>query len=103
MNTIIEPLNVDNWLKICELSVPQEQKQMFPIGNRYGKLLLEHARKDAGRLGFKVVYITTGEIGFYEKYSFREVGLTTFAWGRPTKVYEHGFSWKRNAPKNNTH
>lgn len=21
--------------------------------------------------------------------SFREVGLTTFTWGRPTKVYEH--------------
>lgn len=58
-------------------------------GNRYGKLLLEHARKDAGRLGFKVVYLTTGEIGYYEKYGFREVGLTTFIWGRPTKVYEH--------------
>jgi len=53
------------------------------------KLLLEHARKEAGRLGFKVVYLTTGEIRFYEKYGFREVGLTTFTWGRPTKVYEH--------------
>ena len=58
-------------------------------GNRYGKLLLEHARKEAGRLGFMVVYLTTGEIRFYEKYGFREVGLTTFTWGRPTKVYEH--------------
>ncbi len=58
-------------------------------GNRYGKLLLEHARKEAGRLGFKIVYLTTGEIGYYEKYGFREVGLTTFTWGRPTKVYEH--------------
>lgn len=58
-------------------------------GNRYGKILLEHARRDAARLGFKVVYLTTGEIGFYEKYGFREVGLTTFTWGRPTKVYEH--------------
>ena len=58
-------------------------------GNRYGKQLLEYARKDAGRLGFKLVYLTTGEIGYYEKYGFREVGLTTFTWGRPTKVYEH--------------
>jgi ribosomal protein S18 acetylase RimI-like enzyme len=57
-------------------------------GNRYGKLLLEHAPKEAGRLGFKVVYLTTGEIGYYEKYGFREVGLTTFTWGRPTKIYE---------------
>lgn len=58
-------------------------------GNHYGKLLLEYARKKAGRLGFKSVYLTTGEIGYYEKYGFREVGLTTFTWGRPTKVYEH--------------
>jgi ribosomal protein S18 acetylase RimI-like enzyme len=43
-------------------------------GNRYGKLLLEYARKDAGRLDYKVVYLTTGEIGYYEKYGFREVG-----------------------------
>jgi len=58
-------------------------------GHRYGKMLLEYARAEAGRLGFEVVYLTTGEIGYYEKYGFREVGLTTFTWGRPTKVYEH--------------
>lgn len=57
-------------------------------GNHYGKMLLEYARMEAGRLGFKVVYLTTGEIGYYEKYGFREVGLTIFTWGRPTKVYE---------------
>ena len=57
-------------------------------GNCYGRLLLEYARKDAGRLGYNVIYLTTGEIGFYEKFGFREVGLTTFTWGRPTKVYE---------------
>ena len=51
-------------------------------GNHYGKLLLEYARKEAGRLGFKSVYLTTGEIGYYEKYGFREVGLTTFTWGQ---------------------
>ena len=62
-------------------------------GNSYGKMLLEYARKEAGRLGYKVVYLTTGEIGFYEKYGFREVGLTTFTWGRPTKVYEHDAIW----------
>ena len=58
-------------------------------GNYYGKLLLAHARKEAWRFGYNFVYLTTGEIGYYEKYGFREVGLTTFTWGRPTKVYEH--------------
>jgi len=58
-------------------------------GNSYGKYLLEHARKEAGKLGFKIVYLATGEIDYYEKYGFREIGLTTFTWGRPTKIYEH--------------
>ena len=57
-------------------------------GNSYGKLLLDYARKCAGALGFERVYLTTGEIVYYEKYGFREVGLTTFFGGRPTKVYE---------------
>lgn len=57
-------------------------------GNHYGKLLLNYVRKEAGRFGYKIIYLTTGEIGYYEKYGFREVGLTTFVWGRPTKVYE---------------
>ena len=58
-------------------------------GHNYGKLLLEHARGEAGRLGFKHVYLTTNHIGYYEKFAFREVGLTLFIWGHPTKVYEH--------------
>jgi ribosomal protein S18 acetylase RimI-like enzyme len=58
-------------------------------GNNYGKMLLEYARRDASRIGFKIVYLTTNHIGYYEKYGFREVGLTTFTFGHPTKVYEH--------------
>lgn len=57
-------------------------------GNHYGKLLLDYVRKEAGRFGYKIIYLTTGEKGYYEKYGFREVDLTTFTWGRPTKVYE---------------
>lgn len=56
-------------------------------GNRYGKMLLDHARTEAGRMGYKTIYLTTGEINYYEKYGFREVGLTCFTWGRPTKIY----------------
>jgi len=31
----LEALNVDNWLKICDLSVTEEQKKIFPIPNVY--------------------------------------------------------------------
>lgn len=31
----LEPLDVDNWLKICDLSVNNEQKEIFTIPNVY--------------------------------------------------------------------
>ncbi len=31
----IEPLDMNNWLKVCKLSVSEEQKQVFPITNAY--------------------------------------------------------------------
>ncbi len=31
----LEPLDVNNWLKICELSVSEEQKNIFTIPNVY--------------------------------------------------------------------
>jgi len=32
---ILEALNADNWFKICDLSVSDEQKTFFPISNLY--------------------------------------------------------------------
>jgi len=58
-------------------------------GRAFGALLLEHARKMAGKLGYKKVYLATDHILYYEKYGFREIGLDNFKWGRPTKIYEH--------------
>lgn len=31
----LEPLNVDNWLTVCRLSVTEEQQQIFPVPNVY--------------------------------------------------------------------
>lgn len=58
-------------------------------GQGLGSVLLEHARKLVGQLGYAKVYITTDHILYYEKYGFREIGLDNFEWGRPTKIYEH--------------
>lgn len=35
MNITLEPLDVNNWLKVCKLSVSEEQKQLFTIPNVY--------------------------------------------------------------------
>ncbi|MCM2999996.1 GNAT family N-acetyltransferase [Paenibacillus cellulositrophicus] len=61
----------------------------FERGHSLGSVLLEHARRIAGGLGFNKVYLATDHIHFYEKYGFREIGLDNFEWGRPTKLYEH--------------
>lgn len=59
-------------------------------GQGLGALLLQHARKTVGgQLGYDKVYLTTDHIQYYEKYGFREIGLSQFEWGRPSKIYEH--------------
>jgi len=63
-------------------------------GKALGSKLLAHGRKEAARLGFSKVYLATDHIQYYEKYGFREIGLSSFTWGppsvgRPTKIYEH--------------
>lgn len=35
MIVTIEALDVNNWFKICDLSVSEEQRQVFPISNIY--------------------------------------------------------------------
>lgn len=58
-------------------------------GQRLSSKLLEHGRTVAGKLGYTKVYLATGEIQFYEKFGFREIGLDKFVTGWPTKIYEH--------------
>lgn len=58
-------------------------------GQALGSVLLEHARRVAGKLGFNNVYLATDHICYYEKCGFREIGLDNFEWGRPTKLYEN--------------
>lgn len=58
-------------------------------GQGLGAVLLQHARLTAGGLGYEKVYLTTDHIQYYEKYGFREIGLSNFEWGRPSKIYEH--------------
>lgn len=56
-------------------------------GNEYGGKLLCHVREEAGKFGLVKLYLTTNHIGYYEKYGFREIGLSNFTWGHPTKIY----------------
>ncbi|MEA4920335.1 MAG: GNAT family N-acetyltransferase [Clostridiaceae bacterium] len=55
-------------------------------GKGYGKLLLEHARREAGRMGFSKVYAVGSPSGYYEKRDFREIAFLNIA--QNTIIYE---------------
>ena len=46
MNVNIEPLDVNNWLKDCELSISEEQKSIFPISNVYWICISRYEEKN---------------------------------------------------------
>ncbi|HEY95687.1 MAG TPA: GNAT family N-acetyltransferase [Dehalococcoidia bacterium] len=58
-------------------------------GKHLTSKLLNHGRTIAGKLGYSKVYLATSHIQLYEKFGFREIGLSKFVWGLPSKIYEH--------------
>lgn len=50
-------------------------------GHGYGKMLIEHVVKEAGRLGFKNLYKCTNHIGFDERFGFDFIGFCYHLWG----------------------
>lgn len=57
-------------------------------GKEYGKLLIEHAEKEAKRAGFTAVYLTTDHDGYYERYGWTRIedGIDLFSC-KPTRIY----------------
>jgi predicted N-acetyltransferase YhbS len=85
------------WVGLC-VNDPLETDAFTPIvgplmiaeseRNRgFGGLLLYHARREAAELGFDTVYLTSQHIGYYERFGFREIDMTRYIGGKPTKVY----------------
>jgi len=57
-------------------------------GKRYSALLIDKAKADAKKAGFKYVYLCTEHIGFYEKYGFSYIGQGYHPWGEESRIYE---------------
>ncbi len=56
-------------------------------GNRYAGRLLKHAADCAGSCGYKHIYISTNEIGLYEKYGCKFWKTMTDSNGEPSRIY----------------
>lgn len=76
----IQPTNLTPWLGFA---------YTFPChrGHRYLGKLIEHAERLARDGGAENLYISTGETGLYERYSFAFMGMMKDVHGEDSRVY----------------
>lgn len=80
-NDFISRMDLYPWA--CGLFIEPEYR-----GSALGSLLLERAKKDSRKAGFKFMYLSTDHIGYYEKYGFRYIGQGYHPWGEESRIYE---------------
>ena len=59
-------------------------------GNRYSEKLIQHACELARQEGDGKVYLSSNEVGLYEKYGFVFLKMFHTIWGEETQVFEKG-------------
>ena len=73
----------DLWPWLCAVYVDESER-----GQALGSRLLEHGRKEAAKLGFPIVYLSTDHVGFYEKYGWQYIGQGYGLSGEETRMYK---------------
>ena len=102
-----------NLLAFCSLAERDEivQEEMSPDmkpwigfvytypehrGNRYSETLIQHACVLAEKDGYEKVYISSNEVGLYEKYGFTVRKMFHTVWDEETQVFEKRVRNERN-------
>ncbi len=57
-------------------------------GNRYSEKLIDYACTLAKQDGYEKVYLSSNEVGLYEKYGFVFLKMLHTVWGEETQVFE---------------
>lgn len=65
-------------------------------GNRYSEKLIRCACELAERDGYEKVYLSSNEVGLYEKYGFVFLKKLHTVWGEETQVFEKRVGNERN-------
>ena len=68
---------------VCALFIDEKHR-----GNSYAKLLLDKAKCDAKKFGYKFLYLCTDHIGYYEKYGFEYLGQGYHPWEEESRIYQ---------------
>jgi len=79
-NDFISRMDLYPW--ICALFISEKER-----GNNYGELLIEKAKMDSKRFGFKYLNLCTDHIGYYEKLGFEYVGQGYHPWEDESRIY----------------
>lgn len=90
-NDFISRMDLYPW--VCGVFIEEAHR-----GHAYASLLLERAKADSIKAGFKNLYLSTDHIGFYEKYDFHYIGQGYHPWDEESRIYECHLSKKSDHP-----
>lgn len=80
-NDFISRMDLYPWL--CALFISEKHR-----GNNYAELLIERAKIDSKKIGFKYLYLSTHHNGYYEKLGFKYIGQGYHPWMEESKIYQ---------------
>lgn len=80
-NDFISRMDLYPWL--CALFIDEEQR-----GNGYATLLMEQAKQDTRKFGFRYLNLCTDLMGYYEKYGFNYIGQGYHPWDEDSRIYQ---------------
>ena len=80
-NDFISRMDLYPW--ICAVFISEKERD-----NNYAKLLIEKAKSDSVKFGFKHLNLSTSLTGYYEKFGFSYIGQGYHPWEEESCIYQ---------------
>ena len=80
-NDFISRMDLYPWL--CALYVTEAHR-----GQGHARRLIERAKVDSTKAGFRTLYLCTDSVGLYERYGFAYLADGYHPWGETSRIYQ---------------